>query len=79
MDIKVIFGKVLREIRTQKKVSQEQLANEAGLDRSYISKLETGIYQPSMTTLFSVSEVLEIAPSKMVEQAYEMYKQEKTI
>ena len=76
MSIKVIFGKVLREFRKQKGFSQEQLANDADLDRSYISKLETGVYQPSISTLFAISEVLEIDPSIIVKQAYEVYLKE---
>lgn len=77
MDIKVIFGKVLRDLRKNKGVSQETLALEAGLDRSYISKLETGVYQPSMSTLFSIAEVLEIEPSEIVKQVHEIYIHEK--
>ena len=67
------FGCVLREFRKQRAISQENLAFEAGLDRSYISKLETGVYQPSMTTLFAIAEVLQIDPSEIVKRVYEGY------
>ncbi len=73
MDIKIIFGQVLRSLRKEKSVSQERLALEAGLDRSYISKLETGVYQPSMSTLFSIAEVLDVEPSEIVKQVHEIY------
>ena len=49
-------------------MSQETLALEAGLDRSYVSKLETGVYQPSISTLFSIAEVLGVRPSKLVDK-----------
>lgn len=76
MDIKVIFGQVLRDRRKEKGISQEKLALEAGLDRSYISKLETGVYQPSMTTLFSIAEVLDVEPCEIVKRVSELYSKE---
>ena len=68
MDIKAAFGSVLKELRTEKGLSQETLALEAGLDRSYVSKLETGVYQPSLSTLFAICEVLGVRPGNMVER-----------
>ena len=72
-NIRLIFGKVLRDLRKQRAISQEDLAFDAGLDRSYISKLETGVYQPSMTTLFAIAEVLKIDPSVIVKRVYDVY------
>jgi transcriptional regulator with XRE-family HTH domain len=64
--IKNRFGKVLRELRTKQGLSQEQLALDSGLDRTYISMLERGKRQPSLTTIFAIAENLNIAPSKIV-------------
>lgn len=41
-DIKMTFGKRLRELRETKGMSQELLAYEAGLDRTYVSSVERG-------------------------------------
>lgn len=41
-DIKATFGKRLRELREAKGMTQEALAHEAGLDRTYISSVERG-------------------------------------
>lgn len=41
-DIKVQFGKRLRELREAKGLSQENLAHKAGLDRTYVSSVERG-------------------------------------
>lgn len=41
------FGVVLTELRKRKKLSQEQLATDCGLDRTYISLLERGMRQPT--------------------------------
>lgn len=62
-----IFGKVLRELRENRKLSQEKLAEFCDLDRTYISLLERGLRQPTLTTLFRLSDALNIKPSELVE------------
>jgi transcriptional regulator with XRE-family HTH domain len=62
-----IFGTVLRELREKKKLSQEKLAEYCDLDRTYISLLERGLRQPTITTLFKLSDALKIKPSELVE------------
>ena len=42
MEVEQAFGKVLREIRMEKSLSQEELAHVCGLDRTYISLMERG-------------------------------------
>ena len=58
MDLKKAFGRALREFREAKDLSQEALAFEADLDRTYISLLERGIRQPSLGTVFSLAQAL---------------------
>jgi transcriptional regulator with XRE-family HTH domain len=65
-DIKIVFGKVLKQVRQEKKISQEQLAFDSNLDRSYISKLETGVYQPSISTIFAISQALGVKMSDLI-------------
>jgi transcriptional regulator with XRE-family HTH domain len=62
-----IFGIVLRELREKNKLSQEKLAEYCDLDRTYISLLERGLRQPTITTLFKLSNALNIKPSELVE------------
>ena len=57
------FRFVLRELRQSKRLSQEKLAFEAGLDRNYISLVELGKSSPSLKTIFKLCTTLEIAPS----------------
>ena len=69
-----IFGKVLRELRTQIGFTQEQLGFECNLDRTFISLLERGLRQPTLTTLFTLSDKLMVPASviiKKVEDAYQ--------
>lgn len=62
------FGIVLRAYRKQKGISQENLALKCGLDRTYISLLERGLRQPTISTLFKIADVLEIAPSQLIQE-----------
>ena len=56
MNIENAFATVLKDLRTEKKISQENLAFLSGLDRTYISLLERGKRQPTLTSLFSISK-----------------------
>jgi transcriptional regulator with XRE-family HTH domain len=64
--IAAIFGKVLREQRNARGISQEALALSADVDSTFVSKMERGIRQPTLTTLCKLSEALEIQPSTLV-------------
>ncbi len=61
------FGQVLRTLRLERGLSQEALALEAGIQRNYVSLIERGINQPTITTIFKLSVALEIRPSKLIE------------
>ncbi len=64
--IENIFAKVLKQLRTEKKISQEKLAEHCNLDRTYISLLERGLRQPTLSTIFKISQALEISPSELI-------------
>jgi transcriptional regulator with XRE-family HTH domain len=54
------FASVLRELRLAAQLSQEALADLAGLHRTYISQLEREERSPSLETAMRIAEVLEI-------------------
>jgi transcriptional regulator with XRE-family HTH domain len=60
------FGRALREIRETKEISQEQLALDSGLDRTYISLIERGINSPSIRVVVRIAAILKVSPSKIV-------------
>ena len=62
------FGKVLRKLRERQNLSQEKLAEYCDLDRTYISLLERGLRQPTITTLFKIAEAIKVAPSEIIKQ-----------
>lgn len=59
------FGEALAKARKRVGISQEKLAMEAELDRTYISLLERGLRQPTLSTIFVLADVLNIKPSSM--------------
>ena len=60
------FGKTLRKHRESTGLSQEALAFACDLDRTYISLLERGLRQPSLTTIFVLADELAITPEQFV-------------
>ena len=64
--IAAIFGRVLREQRNARGVSQETLALNADVDRTFVSQMERGIRQPTLTTLCKLAEALDMQPSTLV-------------
>jgi transcriptional regulator with XRE-family HTH domain len=64
--VAVAFGKVLRELRHEAGLTQEELAAEAELDRTYPSLLERGMRTPTLTKLLTIAKALKIEPARMV-------------
>jgi transcriptional regulator with XRE-family HTH domain len=61
-----LFGLVVRELRKERKLSQESLADEAALDRTFLSQLETGRKQPSLLTILRLAQALQIEASVLI-------------
>lgn len=60
------FGIVLRELRRRRSLSQEALAQESELDRTFIWLLERGLRQPSLTTILQLAGPLGVRPEQLV-------------
>lgn len=54
------FGKKLQQIRKSRGLTQEKLAELAGVHEKHISKLELGTYKPSFATLNKVLKALDV-------------------
>lgn len=65
-DLAKRFGEILRTERKKAELSQEGLAFECDLDRTYISLLERGLRQPSLETVFLLADSLGLSASKLV-------------
>jgi len=62
----VIIGTILKELRNNKGLTQEELSGLAALDRTHYSKLERGLRNPTMETLFKIADALDIKPHEIV-------------
>jgi transcriptional regulator with XRE-family HTH domain len=60
--VAVAFGAVLCTARHGAGLTQEELAGEAGLDRTYPRLLERGMRTPTITVLMRIGEVLSVDP-----------------
>ena len=63
------FGLALRTLRLAVGLSQEQLGLESGVQRNFISLIETGQNQPTIGTIFKLAHALNIKPSQLVTEA----------
>lgn len=67
MDAGIAFGKVLRRLREAAGLTQEQFGFEADLRRTYVSILELGQQQPSLTTILKIAQALNCTPGKLLD------------
>ncbi|GED28660.1 hypothetical protein BAG01nite_47620 [Brevibacillus agri] len=71
--IENIFGEILRNHRKNRKLSQEDLALNADIDRSFLSEVERGIRKPTINTVFALCYALQIKPSDLIREVEEEY------
>ena len=62
------FGRNLRRRRIHRQLSQEKLAEISGLHRTYISGLERGIRNPSISIVARLADALKIEPSELLDR-----------
>jgi transcriptional regulator with XRE-family HTH domain len=61
-------GVVVRELREQAGHSQERLSGECGFDRTYISRVERGIINPTVSRLWKIADALKTPLSQIAKQ-----------
>jgi len=62
------FGIILQNKRKKNNLSQEKLAELANLHRTYISDLERGIRNPTLTTIFTLCRAFNTAPAELLKE-----------
>ncbi len=66
MDLRQVFAANLRRLRHRRGLSQEDLAYEAGVNRTYMSKLEKGASYPGLEIIGKLAKVLEVEPAELL-------------
>ena len=64
MDLRQLFATNLRRIRHERKLSQEQLAHDAVVDRAYLSRVERAVTYVGLEIIEKVAAVLEVDPAE---------------
>ena len=69
MDLREVFAGNLRRLRHAKRMSQDDLAYEAEISRSYLSQLEKGAFYASLKIIGKLAEALDIEPAELLKSA----------
>jgi transcriptional regulator with XRE-family HTH domain len=62
-----LFGQRVRELRLAKGVSQEALADEAGVHRTFMGSVERGERNISLENIVKIAKALNCRPSKLLD------------
>jgi transcriptional regulator with XRE-family HTH domain len=60
MDVQKLIGSNIQRLRLAAKISQEELAARMSVDQAYVSRLEAGEKNPTVTTLQAAATALEV-------------------
>ena len=66
-DLQKCIGDNIREIREKQNVSAQELASRCNFEKSTMSRLESGNTNPTIFTLYKVSEALEVELQELVQ------------
>jgi transcriptional regulator with XRE-family HTH domain len=66
MDLRDVFATNLRRLRHARKLSQDDLAYEAEVSRSYLSQLEKGAFYASLKIVGRLAATLGVEPSELL-------------
>lgn len=74
MNLKTALAIVLRNKRIECGLTQEELAHQCNVDRTYISMLERKKRKPTLNVIFKLCETLKILPSDFLKEIEELMK-----
>jgi transcriptional regulator with XRE-family HTH domain len=66
MDLRDVFASNLRRIRNARNLSQDDLAYEAEVSRSYLSQLEKGAFYASLKIVGRLANALGVEPAELL-------------
>jgi transcriptional regulator with XRE-family HTH domain len=69
LPLHVAFGRVVRELRTEQGISQEELGNRTGLHRNHVGQVERGELSPTLISVDVLAETLGLPASELIARA----------
>ena len=66
-DPRIVFGRRVRELRIERNLSQEKLAELAELHRNYVGGIERGERNVSLRNIVKLAHGLDVRPAKLLE------------
>ena len=61
------LGMKIKELRTERGITQEALARKADISLGYVTRLENGRHEPTLTTLAKIAKVLKVKVADLLE------------
>jgi transcriptional regulator with XRE-family HTH domain len=75
MSSRDILARNMRALRLAKDMSQEELAHQAGIDRTYVSDLERKVYAASVDMLDALAKVLGTRAADLIDEGFSVDRQ----
>ncbi|REJ07744.1 helix-turn-helix domain-containing protein [Halobacillus trueperi] len=66
LQVRKAVGEKVKQLREERKLSQEEFAFLVGIDRTYVSFIERGERSPRLPMLYRIAHVLEVQPSSLL-------------
>jgi transcriptional regulator with XRE-family HTH domain len=67
LDIRIRFGRVIRRLREEQHITQEEAAERSGLHRTYYSGIERGVRNVSLVNIDRLAKGLRVSLPKLFE------------
>ncbi|WP_461318793.1 helix-turn-helix domain-containing protein [Bradyrhizobium barranii] len=68
MDLRRLFATNLRRVRYSRRISQERMAHEAGIDRAYVSRVEREVTYVGLEIIGKLAAVLDVEPAEFFQK-----------
>ena len=65
-ELSIKIGQLIRNRRLQLKMTQESLALQCGIDRSYMGRIERGEVNLTVEKIYEIASVLNISPKELL-------------
>lgn len=65
-ELSIAIGQLIRSKRLELKITQESLALQCGIDRSYVGRIERGEVNLTVEKLYEIAKILQVSPQELL-------------